>query len=180
MRIPLALCLVLVFSNLVLAQSPYAGEQARDIKAISAERVAALEAGRGLGYAKAAELNGHPGPMHVLDLADELELDADQRRRTQALFKTMRERAAALARELIRAEAELDQAFAEGSISRQRLLELVSASARIESEIRLVHLQAHVEQAELLRDSQIAAYKRLRGYGDEQSHEAAHHGHQGH
>lgn len=29
-----------------------------------------------MGYAKAAELNRHPGPMHVLELADQLKLAA--------------------------------------------------------------------------------------------------------
>ena len=32
--------------------------------------------GAGMGYAKAAELNRHPGPMHVLELADQLKLAA--------------------------------------------------------------------------------------------------------
>ncbi len=47
------------------AQSPYAGMQARPIKALSAEQIADLKAGRGLSLALAAELNGYPGPRHV-------------------------------------------------------------------------------------------------------------------
>ena len=48
--------------------SPYAGQEVRRIKSLSAERVADLLAGRGAGYAKAAELNGVPGPVHVLEV----------------------------------------------------------------------------------------------------------------
>lgn len=177
MRIRLIfLCLLLWFAGAV-AQSPYAGEQERRVKTFSNERLAGLEAGRGLGYAKAAELNGYPGPKHVLELADELDLDADQRRRTEALFETMRERASALGRELIEVEAELDAAFDEGEITRERLAALVSKSARIESELRLVHLQAHLEQHALLSESQIGTYVRLRGYDDDSGQSAPHEHH---
>ncbi|MFW5927354.1 MAG: hypothetical protein ACOCSR_04815 [Wenzhouxiangella sp.] len=174
MRICLSAIVMLLWITGATAQSPYAGEQERRIKALSEQRVAGLKSGRGLGYAKAAELNGYPGPMHVLKLADELDLDDDQRRRTQALFETMRERASALGAELVAAEAELDEAFADGGISRQRLAELVSKSARIEGQLRQTHLQAHLEQAELLDEAQIETYVRLRGYKGENDHSASH------
>ena len=164
MRSLLASCFLLVCSSLALSESPYAGEEQRPIKSMSPERIEGLEAGRGLGYAKAAELNGYPGPMHVLELADDLDIDADQVRRTEALFETIRERAGALGRDLIAVEAELEEAFSEGSITRERLVELVSRSANIEGQIRLVHLQAHLAQLDLLDDEQVVEYMRLRGY----------------
>ena len=49
------------------AQSPYAGEESRAIKSLSASEIQALRQGHGMGYAKAAELNHYPGPRHVLD-----------------------------------------------------------------------------------------------------------------
>src|SRR5258708_12736969 len=58
--------------------SPYAGMQTRPIKALSEQQVADLQAGRGMGLALAAELNGYPGPSHVLELADKLGLSAEQ------------------------------------------------------------------------------------------------------
>jgi len=61
------------------AQSPYAGMQARPIKALSAEQIADLKAGRGLSLALAAELNGYHGLRHVLELGEQLWL-ADQQR----------------------------------------------------------------------------------------------------
>jgi hypothetical protein len=53
--------------------------QTRPIKALSEQQVADLQAGRGMGLALPAELNGYPGPAHVLELADKLGLSADQR-----------------------------------------------------------------------------------------------------
>lgn len=148
------------------AQSPYAGEQERSIKALSDQRVAGLLAGRGLGYAKAAELNGYPGPKHVLELADELSLSDRQRSHAREIFQDMQARASKLGRHLVEAEAELDRAFGDGGISSGRLEELVAASARIEGELRAAHLQAHLVQADLLDDEQVARYMRLRGYGE--------------
>lgn len=49
--------------------STCSGHETRDIKALSSDEVAALLAGKGMGYAKAAELNGYPGPAHVLEHA---------------------------------------------------------------------------------------------------------------
>ena len=56
------------------ASSPYAGQETRAIKALSPEDLEELRTGAGMGLAKAAELNGYPGPLHVLALAKELQL----------------------------------------------------------------------------------------------------------
>jgi len=68
----------LIFISLSLASvayaQPYAGQNARDIKALSAAEVAQYLAGDGMGYTKSAELNGFPGPLHALELADKLHL----------------------------------------------------------------------------------------------------------
>jgi hypothetical protein len=70
----------IVFSATAMAQhQPYAGLQARPIKALSEQQVADLRAGRGMGLALAAELNGYPGPLHVLELSKELDLGQSQR-----------------------------------------------------------------------------------------------------
>jgi hypothetical protein len=77
---------VLCASGVAWAQtSPYAGQEQRPIKALSDQEVAALLAGQGAGFAKAAELNGYPGPMHVLELADRLALSADPLRHVARL-----------------------------------------------------------------------------------------------
>ncbi len=74
-------------------KSAYAGQEARDIKALSPEEVDAYISGKGFGMAKAAELNGYAGPAHVLELAQQLELTPEQRAKTQALFESMQSNA---------------------------------------------------------------------------------------
>jgi hypothetical protein len=91
-----------------LAASPYAGQESREIKALSAEDISALLAGKGMGFAKTAELNGFAGPAHVLELARELHLTVEQRVQTQALFSSMSARAVAAGRALVEKERELD------------------------------------------------------------------------
>jgi hypothetical protein len=65
-----------------------------------------------MGLALAAELNGYPGPYHVLELADKLELSADQRVSIQRLFDSMKAEALPLGAKLIEQEADLDKQFA--------------------------------------------------------------------
>lgn len=100
------------------APSPYAGQQHRGIKALSDQEVQDLLAGRGMGYAKTAELNGYPGPLHVLELADPLRLSAEQKARTQGVYEGMQARARALGQALVEREAEFDRLFASRGISR--------------------------------------------------------------
>src|SRR5215212_12248994 len=99
----------IAFVTSVHAQTPYAGMQTRPIKALSDQQVADLGAGRGMGLAMAAELNGYPGPSHVLELADKLELTPDQRKRIKAMFDAMKAEAVPLGSKLIEQEADLDK-----------------------------------------------------------------------
>jgi len=87
-----ALLALIAFAPAKLAQSqqPYAGLEGRSIKALSEQQVADLRAGRGMGLALAAELNGYPGPMHVLEMADALDLSGQQRAKMQKLFAAMK------------------------------------------------------------------------------------------
>ncbi len=74
---PLSFCLAAILAIVPVvcfAASPYAGEQSRSIKSLSKEDVADYIDGKGMGFAKAAELNGYPGPKHVLELAEQLAL----------------------------------------------------------------------------------------------------------
>ncbi|MEO8319793.1 MAG: hypothetical protein ABI561_15865 [Bradyrhizobium sp.] len=75
MKLP-TLAFAVLLSGSALAQSPYAGMQDRPVKALSEQQVADLKAGRGMGLALPAELNGYPGPSHLLELADRLNLSS--------------------------------------------------------------------------------------------------------
>ena len=147
-----------------LAASLYAGEQSRTIKSLSQQEVADYLSGKGMGFAKAAELNGFPGPAHVLELADKLALSPTQKARTEEIFGRMQARTRELGAKLVEAERNLDQSFASKTISRDSLAASVDSIGKVQSEIRAAHLQAHLEQSEILTAAQTAKYWQLRGY----------------
>lgn len=144
--------------------SPYAGQERREIKSLSGEEIRDLEEGAGMGFAKPAELNGYPGPRHVLDLADALELDAEQLRRVQLSFDRMQRRAVAAGRELVDAERALDSLFAASAPTAESLAEAIRHAAEARARVRLAHLEAHLETRALLTPPQVESYVRLRGY----------------
>lgn len=156
---------------------PYAGMQERDIKALSVERMSGLLAGRGLGYALAAELNHYPGPRHVLDLADALALGPEQRAQVQALFDAMQAEAIFLGTAIVEAEAALDEAFAGRDIDRQGLEGMVAGIAQLEGRLRTLHLATHLEMQGILTPHQIMLYGRQRGYGADAGPEMNHQAH---
>jgi Spy/CpxP family protein refolding chaperone len=154
--------------------SPYAGQQSREIKALSGAEQADLLAGKGMGLAKAAELNGYPGPAHVLELATDLALTAEQRARTQAVWQAMDARAKAIGQQVIDAERELDALFASKQVTRERLAAQLDRIGALQGQLRAVHLEAHLEQVRILTPEQTSRYAALRGYS---GGGAAHGGH---
>jgi hypothetical protein len=145
-------------------QTPYAGLHQRAIKALSDQQVADLRAGRGMGLALAAELNGYPGPMHVLELKDQLQLTADQRRRFQQLFDGMKAEAMAAGEAVIESERLLDQKFADKVMTADELARLTAQIAEAQGKLRAVHLKYHLTTADLLTGAQRQRYAELRGY----------------
>jgi hypothetical protein len=146
------------------SDQPYASLQTRQIKALPEQQVADLAAGRGIGLALAAELNGYPGPRHVLDLADPLGITDRQRADIQRLFNSMQSEAIPLGQQLIAAERDLDREFAERTITPDKLKAAVAAIAEITGALRNAHLKYHLATAALLGPDQIRRYAELRGY----------------
>lgn len=159
---------VLLLAVPALAQSPggYAGQQTREIKALSAQEQADLVAGRGMGLARAGELNHHPGPVHVLELRDKLELTPDQLATVHASFQRMEAAAKPLGAELVRREREMDAAFRRGTMTPARLAADTEEIGALQGRLRGVHLAAHLEMRAILSPQQVAAYDALRGYAD--------------
>jgi Spy/CpxP family protein refolding chaperone len=145
-------------------QSPYVGQEYQEIKALSPQEISDYLSGRGMGLAKAAELNGYPGPAHVLELATQLKLTADQKVKTEALFKSMQARAISLGKKLVEEEHELNRLFASRSVTRQALGSSLARIGMLQGQIRQAHLDAHLEQTALLNPEQVRQYNRLRGY----------------
>jgi Spy/CpxP family protein refolding chaperone len=154
------------------ADSPYVGQEDRAIKALSAQDVEGLLAGRGMGYAKAAELNGYPGPMHVLELAEALHLTSEQTAATRAIEATMRSEAKSLGVALVEAEKRLDALFASKRIDERLLDTSLREIGSIQTRLRQSHLRAHLAQARVLDAAQTERYFALRGYSPTQNHHA--------
>jgi hypothetical protein len=175
MRIQVVVTTFVLATSTVFAQSPYSGMQTRSIKALSEQQVADLTAGRGMGLALAAELNGYPGPSHVLGLADKLDLSAEQRARVQELFDSMRKEALPLGSKLIEQETELDRQFSNHTVTPATLKSATAAIAATQGELRETHLKYHLTTVTLLTDGQRQQYSKMRGYGDHQASPMQHH-----
>ena len=163
---------------LVLLSTGYGTLTGRHIKALSEEDIVGLREGRGMAMALAAELNHHPGPMHVLELADVLKLTAEQKTAVQAAHDRMKATAVALGGEIVGLERQLDEAFATGAIDEKKLAELTSAIAERQGRLRYAHLAAHITTRAVLSPEQVKMYDEARGYGSGAEHQHHHkHGH---
>jgi Spy/CpxP family protein refolding chaperone len=145
--------------------SPYTEFEDREIKALSAEDIEGLLDGAGMQMALPAELNGYPGPRHVLDMADMLALTDEQKTAMQEIFERMQTEARALGEKIVEAERMVDAAFAQGTIDPASLEAMVGDIARTRGALRIAHLKAHLEVYPLLDEEQRSHYRMARGYG---------------
>ena len=157
--------LAVVTSTGIEAQvSPYAGQQTREIKALSAQEIDGLLNARGMALAKGAELNGYPGPLHAIELAADLSLTADQLRAVKDIKARVEAAAIPIGAEIVAAERELDQLFVNGAITKPQLDAIMAKLGALQGRLRGVHLAAHLETKALLNAHQISRYDQLRGY----------------
>lgn len=169
MRLAIAV-LILALGGAALAQQhqqhhqPYAGMQQRPVKALSDQQIADLKAGRGMGLALAAELNGYPGPMHTLELASQIKLSAEQITELRRLYEAMKAEAIVAGERLIASERDLDHAFASGTIAPDALALLTARIGEHQGALRAVHLRYHLSTAAMLNAEQRQRYAELRGY----------------
>lgn len=166
------LSLLFIFSSLVIHaasdphahHSSYAGQEHRPIKSLSAEDLKQLKSGGGWGLAKAAELNGIPGPSHLLQMSDDLDLTPNQIETIKSLFKKMKQRAMQLGEQLIAQESELDTQFKDSTITEETLRSTLADIAKTRMELRYTHLVTHLETPKILSRHQVQHYNNLRGY----------------
>jgi Spy/CpxP family protein refolding chaperone len=165
-RMLLLAAILLLTSNAAGAQSsqPYAGLEGRPIKTLSQQQVDDLRAGRGMGLALAAELNGYPGPSHVLELGDRLDLTADQRAEVRRLFEAMKQEAIPLGNKLVDQERALEDLFSSRAVTSESLKTSTAAIAETQGKLRESHLKYHLATAALLAPGQMQRYAELRGY----------------
>ncbi|KRP93302.1 MULTISPECIES: Spy/CpxP family protein refolding chaperone [Bradyrhizobium] len=165
-RVLLLAASLLLTGSTAGAQSsqPYAGLEKRPIKALSQQQIDDLRAGRGMGLALAAELNGYPGPSHVLELSDRLGLTADQRAEVQRLFDAMKQEAVPLGNKLVEQERALEDLFSSRRVTSEALKTSIGAIAETQGQLRESHLKYHLSTAAVLDQSQMQRYAELRGY----------------
>jgi len=148
-------------------KSQYAGQERGEIKSLSEADIAELKNGRGWGLAKAAELNGVPGPAHLLEMKKEIGLNAEQIEKIERLYQTMRKQAISLGFKLIELERELNHHFANGTIGERRLHEQLEKIAQVRKQLRYVHLSTHLKTPSIITPEQTALYNKLRGYSSD-------------
>jgi len=144
--------------------SPYAGMETAEGTALTAEEIRQLRSGEGMRLALAAELNQHPGPRHVLELADELSLTTEQRTRVTELLESMRAEAIRVGESIVELEAHLAGAFRDGTADADSIRRMTAHLASLRGELQAIHLTAHVTTKALLTEPQVERYDELRGY----------------
>ena len=145
-------------------ESNYIGQEHRKIKSLSTSDIDDLKNGRGWGLAKAAELNGVPGPIHILEMQEEIGLSKEQKKKIEIIFQKMKSEAIPLGLKLIELEKNLNNHFADNTITATLLRNLLDEIAKVRSKLRYVHLSSHLKTPEILPPKQIRLYNKLRGY----------------
>jgi Spy/CpxP family protein refolding chaperone len=146
------------------ADQPYAGLESRSIKSLSDSDIADIQQGKGWGLALPAELNGWPGPVHLLELSEQLGLTPEQLSQIEKIYSNMKLSAVKAGEVFIAAEEALSRAFESGDLRGNQLSDLVDSAAAARAELRKVHLSAHLATPAVLTQEQMAIYSQLRGY----------------
>lgn len=147
-------------------RSPYADQAMSEVRSLTVQELEELRNGEGMGMARPAELNSYPGPKHVLELADDLDLSPEQRARIEEIRAAMLSQAVRLGEAIIEAEGTLNRRFEHAHIDEATLRELTAEIARLYGELRYAHLVAHLATKAVLNDEQVATYDRIRGYAE--------------
>jgi hypothetical protein len=167
-----------VLTGFAMAQQPYAGLQNRSIKTLSEQQIADLSTGRGTGLALAAELNGYPGPIHAIELAEQLHLSSAQVSKLKSLFEAMKAATIPLGATLISQERNLNEDFANRTVTLASLEEATQRIGATQAALRATHLKYHLSTVEILTTEQVARYNELRGYKSDEAPKHGHHQHQ--
>ena len=179
MKLAVSIFLVFGLSGIAVAapESNYSGQEQRKIKSLSQAEIDGYLAGKGMGFAKPAELNHFPGPKHVIEFSNELALSKEQREQTQRIYDVMKNKATEYGQLFVENEEKIEKLFSEGIVNPHLLEKALSESAKIRSKLRGAHLVAHIEQKAVLSKHQVRLYDNLRGYTAGQSMQKHKHHH---
>lgn len=146
--------------------SPYRPQAQTGLRGLNDQEIRELQAGTGMGLARAAELNSYPGPRHVLDAvaAGTLAASSEQIERVREIFDSMKREAVRVGARVLAEETRLEAGFRAVTITEADLRSRVARIAVLQGELRSIHLAAHLATRAILSDVQIARYNELRGY----------------
>ncbi len=147
-------------------KSKYVGEEHRKIKSLSPDDISELKNGGGWGLAKAAELNGVPGPAHTLEMEGKINLTYEQKQEVQKIYDDMKVKAVALGEQLISLEEKLNIGFSDKTINQKLLEKSIEEIAQVRAKLRIVHLSTHLQTQNILTNKQLILYNKLRGYSE--------------
>lgn len=147
-------------------KSKYIGQENRLIKSLSAHDLESIKKGKGWGLAKAAELNGVPGPLHLLEMKKEIALSSNQIKKIEKLYEEMKTQAIAEGKTLISLERELNLLFSDNSVTNKKLKNILERVSKSYSDLRYIHLSAHIKASKFITSEQTKNYNKLRGYGE--------------
>ena len=138
--------------------SIYSGQENRTIKSLSADDIVELRRRHGWGQAKAAELKGVSGPKHLLQMKNEIGLDETPYSAIDEVYQQLKSQAELQGERLIALEHHLGSGFRNRTITDAMLRTILNAFAETKSELRCVHLTAHLRMPEVLSEEQVRTY----------------------
>jgi hypothetical protein len=130
------------------------------IPGIAAADIPALLDGRDAGLARVAESAGLPDPAEAIAASATLGLSAEQLETIRSIDSIAVDDARRLGRALIEQEARLDSIFAAGDPRDWNVRPVVLEVGRLSTELRYVHLRAHMRVWEILSDEQKGILRR--------------------
>jgi Spy/CpxP family protein refolding chaperone len=140
----------------------HGAEGHRGAQACATEFDKVVGEGRGFGMAFAADQNGYPGPMHVLELGPRLALTPEQETALHAMMQSMFAESRPKSVALLEAERRLVRVFAGGRADEPTVRAAVAEVEHLRGELRLVHLLTHLRTRDLLTDEQRRMYHEAR------------------
>jgi Spy/CpxP family protein refolding chaperone len=130
---------------------------------VSEQEKEALLKGAGLGAGMIAMMNGYPGPKHVLEMGDELELTAAQRESIGKTYGNVKAESVKLGTELVEKDEALTALFTAGSATTGEVGKLSRDIGELQGRVRAAHLNAHVETFDALTPAQREKLSSMQG-----------------
>ncbi len=125
------------------------------LSGVSEQEKEMLLKGGGLGAGMIAMTNGYPGPKHVLEMGDDLELTAAQRESIGTIYGKVKAESVKLGTELVEKDEALAALFTTGSVSTKDVEKRSREIGELQGRLRAAHLNAHVQTHAELTPAQL-------------------------